>query len=365
VDAPHQVKPLGAGEPGQIGALTDINDLLERLLALLADELGTSANLEVFAGGRTPPLLVDRPGQLHVGIDGREGRSYGRLWVQRPEDPRSQTKAVELAQVIARMIADRLDRHTRARAVWALRVEEIRTVLDLEELTVVYQPIAALRDGAVVGVEALSRFPGPLDRAPNRWFSDASSVGLATELELAAIRRGLVAFETMPGALYLSLNVSPSTVMTSGLLPLLEGFPLERVVFEITEHAEVMDYASLNAALEPLREAGARIAVDDAGAGFASLRHILQMSPDIIKLDLSLTRGIDRNPVQRALSYSIASFASAIDASVVAEGIETEEELNALRFLGVDFGQGYFLSAPGPLSEADLDTSVFNRSMPA
>jgi EAL domain-containing protein (putative c-di-GMP-specific phosphodiesterase class I) len=89
------------------------------------------------------------------------------------------------------------------------------------------------------------------------------------------------------------------------------------------------------------------------------------MSPDIIKLDLSLTRGIDRNPVQRALSYSIASFASAIDASVVAEGIETEEELNALRFLGVDFGQGYFLSAPGPLSEADLDTSVFNRSMPA
>jgi EAL domain-containing protein (putative c-di-GMP-specific phosphodiesterase class I) len=89
------------------------------------------------------------------------------------------------------------------------------------------------------------------------------------------------------------------------------------------------------------------------------------MSPDIIKLDISLTRGIDRNPVQRALSYSIASFASAIEASVVAEGIETEQELNALRFLGVEHGQGYFLSAPGPLTEVDLTTSVFNRSRPA
>jgi hypothetical protein len=127
--------PVGAlassGDRGPIGALTDMNDLLERLLSLLAEELGVPANLEVFPGGRTPPALPARPGQLHVGIDGREGRSYGRLWVEEPDDPRTAAKAVELTRVIARMIADRLDRHTKARAVWALRVEEIRAVLDL------------------------------------------------------------------------------------------------------------------------------------------------------------------------------------------------------------------------------------------
>ncbi len=122
-------------------------------------------------------------------------------------------------------------------------------------------------------------------------------------------------------------------------------------MFEITEHAAVTDYEALNAALRPLRAKGLRLAVDDAGAGFASLRHILQMGPDIIKLDRTLVSGMDRDPVLRALTYSIASFASATDAVVVAEGIETQGELSALRFLGIETGQGYHLCRPGPLAE--------------
>jgi EAL domain-containing protein (putative c-di-GMP-specific phosphodiesterase class I) len=141
----------------------------------------------------------------------------------------------------------------------------------------------------------------------------------------------------------------------------LRGVPVDRLVFEITEHAEVADYERLNRELKPLRRRGLRLAVDDAGAGFARLRHILRIHPDIIKLDRSLVRGIDRDPVLRALSYSISAFGSAVGASVVAEGIQTHGELNALRFLGVDLGQGYLLQKPAPLSALGLDPPAVRR----
>ena len=122
--------------------------------------------------------------------------------------------------------------------------------------------------------------------------------------------------------------------------------PLERIVVEMTEHAPVGDYDGLNTALQPLRDAGARVAVDDAGAGFASLRHILLLAPDIIKLDISLTRGIDSDRSRRALSYALVAFARETQTTIVAEGIETEAELRALRDIGVTHGQGFLLARP-------------------
>ena len=122
-----------------------------------------------------------------------------------------------------------------------------------------------------------------------------------------------------------------------------------RLVVEITEHAPVDDYDQLKKALDPLRERGLRLAVDDAGAGFASLRHILNLAPDIIKLDRTLIDRIDEDCSRQALAAGLISFADKIDAAIVAEGIEREEEVHALDELGVGFGQGYFFARPGPL----------------
>jgi EAL domain-containing protein (putative c-di-GMP-specific phosphodiesterase class I) len=145
--------------------------------------------------------------------------------------------------------------------------------------------------------------------------------------------------------------VSPETVLSSRLDALLDRVPVDRVVLEITEHAHIADYVKLREALTTLRSLGVRLAIDDAGAGYASLRHILQLAPDCIKLDISLTRDIHAVRSQRAMAAALVAFAGETGASIIAEGIETAEELATLRDLGVEFGQGYYLGRPAPLSE--------------
>jgi EAL domain-containing protein (putative c-di-GMP-specific phosphodiesterase class I) len=175
-------------------------------------------------------------------------------------------------------------------------------------------------------------------------------VGLLVDLELAAIRTALSQSERLPHGAFLSLNLSPDTAMSELFLGLALSGPADRVVMEITEHAQVDDYAALNEAVAKLREHKVRLAIDDAGAGFASLRHTLHIAPDIVKLDMSLTRGIDGDRTKRALAAALVSFAEEVGFALVAEGIETREELDALRELGVAAGQGFFLAEPGPLS---------------
>jgi EAL domain-containing protein (putative c-di-GMP-specific phosphodiesterase class I)/DNA-binding NarL/FixJ family response regulator len=224
--------------------------------------------------------------------------------------------------------------------------ERIRRVIDEERFTPVFQPIVELATGTTAGFEALSRFRDEPVQSPDRWFADASSVGLRTELELAAASAAVARFREAPVDGYLSLNLSPETLSSSSeLVGRLTG---DRVVIEITEHAAIEDYDALAPALAALRADGARVAVDDAGAGFASMRHALQLSPDFIKLDISLTRGIDGDPRRRALAVGLAGFASELGAAVIAEGIETAAELETLRALGVAYGQGYFIGRPGP-----------------
>ena len=132
----------------------------------------------------------------------------------------------------------------------------------------------------------------------------------------------------------------------------LDDVPAERIVLELTEHTEVTDYANFAQGLESLRSQGVRLAVDDTGAGFSSLQHVLNLRPDIIKLDVGLTRGIDRDPARRALGRALLTFGlDAYDASIVAEGIETEGELEVLRALGCPCGQGFYLGRPGRLTQ--------------
>jgi EAL domain-containing protein (putative c-di-GMP-specific phosphodiesterase class I) len=148
-----------------------------------------------------------------------------------------------------------------------------------------------------------------------------------------------------------SINASYRTAESDGMLELLDAVDASRVVIEITEHEAVEEYDRLTQALQRVRERGARVAIDDAGAGFASLRHILLIDPEIIKLDVSLTSGIDSDARRRALATALITFAEEMDIAVVAEGIETALEHAALQALGVRFGQGYFIGRPEPLSD--------------
>jgi len=252
-------------------------------------------------------------------------------------------------QALEAKVREQAEREARLAVERRVRRMRIEDVLRGPGLGVVFQPIVELRDGTMIGAEALARFAHEPTRTPDLWFGEAAEVGLGIELELAAIHAALIELARLPSGTYLSLNASPETVASDGLADVLSATPGERLVIEVTEHAPVADYDALNAKLDVLRARGIRLAVDDAGAGFASLRHILRLAPDIIKLDISLTRDIDTDPVKRALASSLVTFAPEIGASITAEGVETADELGALRALGVGSAQGYYLARPGPL----------------
>jgi EAL domain-containing protein (putative c-di-GMP-specific phosphodiesterase class I)/DNA-binding response OmpR family regulator len=257
------------------------------------------------------------------------------------------TLAGPVARDVVGELAERLERQRRHEDEFGARAQRIRLAMAGGRPVAVFQPVVRLEDGEVVGVEALARFDAALIESPLSWFEDAESVDLRTELELAAVRAAVYAAEELDDVVWISLNVSPATALhPHRLLEALEAVRHERLVVEITEQAQVEDYDELNAALAVLREAGIRIAVDDAGAGYASLRHILRLEPDMIKLDKSLVRDVHTDRPRRALATALISFAAEMGATIVAEGIETAEELDALRDLGVAFGQGYHLARP-------------------
>jgi len=268
---------------------------------------------------------------------------------------------------VASSIVDELSRrlsHDEARAMSNRRVvDQVRQVIDDSSLEFVFQPIADLRSSRVVGVEALSRFPVAPVRPPARWFEEAWAVGLGVELELAALEGALEASQRLPGGIFLAVNLSPATLSSARLREILAVARRRRLVVEVTEHAPVNDYAALREALAFVRGVGGWVAVDDVGAGYSSLQHILEISPDAIKLDLGLTRDIHADTGRRSLASAFTRFAADMGLMIMAEGIETAEELKALRELGIDYGQGFFLSPPRPLDAVDL-TEVERTASP-
>ncbi|MHB8960279.1 MAG: EAL domain-containing protein [Candidatus Limnocylindrales bacterium] len=194
----------------------------------------------------------------------------------------------------------------------------------------------------VVGYEALSRFTDGIP--PDVRFATADRAGLGIELEVATMRAALEAAANLPTDVYLSLNASPALITSGELRALLRGCT-RAIVLEITEHVVIDDYPALRASLASLVPS-VRLAVDDAGAGYASLRHILELAPDFVKLDVGLVRGIDTDPARQALLAGMGYFAVKRRIRLVAEGIETEAELESLRALGISHGQGYLLGRP-------------------
>lgn len=252
------------------------------------------------------------------------------------------------AEVLAARIDEDLARvRERARAV-----DDIRAAMATGAPRIVFQPIYRLDDEGLAGVECLARFDGEPVRSPDQWFHAAHEVGVGLDLELHAIENALAALDRFPRPVSLGINSSAELILSGRLAPLLHDVDVKRIMIEITEHATVSDYDALVRALHPLRELGAGLAIDDAGAGYASMRHILNLKSDVIKLDMSLTRDIDSDPSRRALARGLISFAHDIGSSITAEGVETRAELDVLRSLGVDKVQGYFLSRPLPLDAA-------------
>ncbi len=231
----------------------------------------------------------------------------------------------------------------------------VRTAMQEGRLRTVFQPVYDIARCSLHGFECLSRFDMEPVRPPDQWFIAAHGVGLGMELELHAIRTALSSLHCFPAGLLFNVNCSPDFILSGRLQALLEeGTDVSRIVLEVTEHAAVSDYAALARALQPLRARGTRLAVDDAGAGYSSMRHILQLQPEVIKLDMSITQSIDRDRHRRALAKGLISFAHEIGSLIVAEGVEEASELDALGQLGVDFAQGYHLARPLALQDAIL-----------
>ena len=213
-------------------------------------------------------------------------------------------------------------------------------------LPIALQPIVDLGSGRMVGVEALARFTD--GRAPEAWFIDARTTRRGLELERLAFDSAVRLLPDVSDDCYLSINATPRLLTEGELLDELAGrlLPYQRIVIEITEHARVCDYATLRASLSELRGRGVRIAVDDTGAGFASFSHVLELRPDIIKIDRSLVTTLTADPARRALITALVLLALEIGASVTAEGVESPQELETLAALGVDAAQGYLIAKP-------------------
>jgi EAL domain-containing protein (putative c-di-GMP-specific phosphodiesterase class I) len=261
-----------------------------------------------------------------------------------------------LMEVLARAASVIIEPEVQANARHEEIESRLRPVIADGGPLVVLQPIVRLGSGGRIGAEALSRFPAEWGKAPDVCFAEAHSIGLGHQLELLALHRAAAQLERVGG--YVAMNLSPATVLTPESASLLGGLPAPRVLLELSEHDQVEDYDALLAALEPLRAAGMRLAVDDVGAGFSSLRHIVVTSPDVIKLDRSIVAGVADDNVLATLVGSLVDFAHGCRATVVAEGIETAVDAAALHRLGVDYGQGWHFGRPGPAEALTEVTAV-------
>jgi PAS domain S-box-containing protein len=247
--------------------------------------------------------------------------------------------------LLGRQLADRED--TRRRHA------EIEGVIEEHAFAPVFQPIVDLRNGVTVGYEALTRFADGV--APERRFGDAAAIGLEVELELATLEASIeAARKGISRSRFLHLNASPALVLRGTELARILRDVRPRVVLEITEHVIVQDYAAFRSGIARLGRPVC-LAVDDAGAGFASLRHILELDPSFVKLDISLIRGIDRDPAKQALVAGMRHFARHTKSRLIAEGVETEGEATTLAELHIRLAQGYRFGRPAALAARQIE----------
>lgn len=228
-----------------------------------------------------------------------------------------------------------------------LEAAVVTALADRAQPRLVFQPIVDLQRGNVVGFETLSRFASPLSATPDRWFAAADRLGVGARLQADVVRRAIALLPTVPKDTFLTVNLDPRLVIAPEIVDLLTGSGrLDRLVIELTEQTVASDLPEMLARLDQAREAGAIVAMDDTGSGYASLQNLLTIRPEIVKLDRSLVAGLDHDVVRRSLVAMLGEFVGRLDAWVLAEGLETVEELQACVDLGVPLGQGWLLGRP-------------------
>ncbi|HUG47922.1 MAG TPA: EAL domain-containing response regulator [Candidatus Limnocylindria bacterium] len=273
---------------------------------------------------------ADGSGLLVMGLPLRRGSAV--------ELVRRMPLFVEVADLVATLLRPGME----AGASRSLAHAALRQLIEEAAFTPHFQPLVALADGALVGYEALTRFDD--GAPPEMHFAEAVTLELGHELELATLTAAVGAAVHLPVGAFLALNVSPGLVLQAELARLL-GETDRQLVLEITEHSPIHDYAALETALARIKPP-IRVAVDDAGSGYASLRHILALRPGYVKLDMGWVRDIDADPARQALVAGLVHFAAEVGCTLIGEGIESEAERQTLLRLGVTLGQGYLFGRP-------------------
>jgi EAL domain-containing protein (putative c-di-GMP-specific phosphodiesterase class I) len=300
--------------------------------------------------GRNPRLVelaesTGAPVGSFIGVPLRhgDGTLFGSLCgLSHLPRPNLDARETRFLAMLAELITGDLDEQRRAERLQA----DLMRLIETEDVRVAYQPIVDLRSRRCLGVEALARFPEPYVR-PDLTLAAAETVGLRVELERLVVSQAWPTTELLGQGQFLAINLAPDALVelaeTANLRP---DVALDQVVVEVTEHAVVDSYAMLHKQLEPLRRRGLRIAVDDAGAGYSSLRHVLELRPDFIKVDRWLIDGIAHDHARRVAVGAFVSLARDLGSVVIAEGIEQAADLATVRRLGLHAVQGYLLGRP-------------------
>ena len=326
--------------------------------------LSAARSRELWQQARTGPWVEEVVARRERGVEGERLAAFGfRSALYAPVRSGDELVGVISAGTEAERPADRLARDLPSVVDYAtlsgallgrtlaVRREasdvrrSLETVIADRAFTSVFQPVFEIMGSRLVGHEALTRFD---DRVPpDQRFSNATVVGLGLELEYATLERAIESSHSLPNGTWLSLNVSPAAAMSGRPLARLLARARRPVILELTEHTEVHDYPALRLAIAGLG-AGIQVAVDDAGAGYASMQHVVEVRPDLVKLDISLVRGIDADRARQALVAGMRYFADETNCLMLGEGVETDAELRTLGRLGVVLGQGYLLGRPLP-----------------
>lgn len=305
---------------------------------------------------RTLPVTGMLPVGLHLNVPLRlsDGSVFGSFCcVSRDADRSITQRDMDVLRAFGRLAAEQIESSLAGDEQRLVTRRMIDGVMSEKGLSIAMQPIHDLRTNRVAGFECLSRFAANGDgRGPDAWFDDAKTVGKGVDLEMFAVECALAEARKMPGNIYISLNASPETILSGRVAQTLREVEDRQIVLEVTEHERVGDFAGL---AEALREIApfAKIAIDDVGAGYAGLRYLVDLAPDLLKLDTSLTTNIDTDLARQAMTAAIVHFAKAIGSEVVGEGIERQSELDMLRELGVHYGQGYHFAKPMPFVRAN------------
>lgn len=264
-----------------------------------------------------------------------------------------------------------------ARAPGTRRREQrarLREVVEGGAVRSAFQPIFELESGALVGVEAMPRIARLPIRGSDAWFAEADAVGMRPALEAAAIRSALDGLFELPSTAFLSIGIGPATIDSDEVQDALAAVPADRIVLQLSEHSVVDDYVAMNETLAPMRSRGFRIAIDDVGSGISSLRHVVMLSPDFLKIDRALTYGIDRDPTRHAVVAALADCATRLGALSVAEDVGSRDEIEHLLSVGVVLGQGPVLAetemldpitSAGPFNLRRRDADPLKRKPPS